>query len=229
MLMNNNENFEICKRCGGGCCKSYGCFYSPKDFKDLSYEALKELIEKGNISIDSFDIDLNDDEPRLQERQRNYFLRARHVGGQVVDFSYGGVCKMLTDKGCSYSWNERPYGGKKLIPSKNHKCLGGYTKKECALDWLDHIEVLERLAEFFKQKDKEELEKRVNELTQKCIEFSKIEITKDNIQEFNNLNSSCREVTGQLMFTRNMSLLAGLFEVREEILNKILEFKEKQK
>ena len=42
---------EICAKCKGGCCRFYGCHFSPTDFKEISFESLKTEIEKGRISI----------------------------------------------------------------------------------------------------------------------------------------------------------------------------------
>lgn len=46
------EPIDYCAKCGGNCCKHMGCHYSPRDFEDLSFDALKQEIEKGRISID---------------------------------------------------------------------------------------------------------------------------------------------------------------------------------
>jgi len=46
------ENLDICRECGGKCCKNMGCQFSPDDFKKISFNALKKEIEKGHISID---------------------------------------------------------------------------------------------------------------------------------------------------------------------------------
>lgn len=43
---------EQCATCGGECCKSMGCHFSPNDFDDLSIESLEKIISEGDISID---------------------------------------------------------------------------------------------------------------------------------------------------------------------------------
>ena len=50
--MKKMENKQLCKECGGRCCKIMGCHYSPDDFEEITYESLKKEIEKGFISID---------------------------------------------------------------------------------------------------------------------------------------------------------------------------------
>ena len=42
---------ELCRTCGGKCCKKSGCGFLPKDFKSLSYNNLLKKLEEGNISI----------------------------------------------------------------------------------------------------------------------------------------------------------------------------------
>lgn len=131
------EPEEICAVCKGECCRFYACHYSPEDFPEISFEALKKQIDKGRISIDWWEAD-----------SPEYFLRARHVGEPVVCGSWGGVCVNLTDTGCSLSWDERPLGGKALRPkdSKNGSCKTSYNKEACKNDWKKYADVLRKLA-----------------------------------------------------------------------------------
>ena len=48
-----NVNVEICKGCGGECCQRCGCDFSPDDFQEISFEYLKQQMEKGYISIEN--------------------------------------------------------------------------------------------------------------------------------------------------------------------------------
>lgn len=123
-----------CKECGGRCCKNMGCHYSPDDFKDKSFEALKSEIEKGKISIDWWAAD----EPE-------YYLRARHVDAPIVDGSWGGICINLTENGCSLSFEDRPLGGKALKPVRSFGCPNFYTKEMCKNDWKPYAETLKKL------------------------------------------------------------------------------------
>ena len=36
-----NENLDICRECGGMCCKKCGCDYAVDDFNDKAKELLK--------------------------------------------------------------------------------------------------------------------------------------------------------------------------------------------
>ena len=44
-------NHAICEKCGGDCCRATGCYYSPRDFKEISFQSLCNLICKGYTSI----------------------------------------------------------------------------------------------------------------------------------------------------------------------------------
>lgn len=131
---------EICAKCKGGCCRFYGCHFSPTDFKEISFESLKTEIEKGRISIDWWEA-----EPK------EYFLRSRHVGEPVVCGSWGGVCVNLTENGCSLSWDERPLGGKALKPATvfGGHCYTSYSKEACKNDWKKYAPILRELVDYF--------------------------------------------------------------------------------
>lgn len=122
--MEKIENKEMCKICGGYCCKKSGCDYAPSDFKALGVNDLAKILESGNISIVaalkfSFAKDKLIATPFL-------YLRARNKNREVVDLlSMKTTCSMLREDGCTYSYEERPSGGVNLVPKKNSKdiCL----------------------------------------------------------------------------------------------------------
>ncbi len=127
-----------CAVCKGSCCRRMACHYSPRDFKDLSFESLKKEIEKGRISIDWWEAE----EPE-------YYLRARHVNASIVDPSFGGICINLTEDGCSLSFEDRPLGGKAVKPDPMMRCQNSYTKEMCKEEWKPYSQTLKRLAEYF--------------------------------------------------------------------------------
>lgn len=127
-----------CEKCGGFCCKHMACHYSPSDFEDKSFDALKKEIKKGRISIDWWEAD-----------KPEYYLRARHVDSPIVDGSWGGTCINLTENGCSLSFEDRPLGGKTAKPSKDGMCTNEYTKKKCKEEWKPYAETLEKLVKYF--------------------------------------------------------------------------------
>lgn len=143
------ENLELCKSCKGSCCRAMGCHYSPEDFTDLSFEGLKKEIEKGYISIDYWEGNPFEDNRDIRQA---YYLRIKHINSNIVDASWGGVCCLLTDSGCSLTYDCRPKGGRLLIPSKDYNCIPEYTKQQSAMDWYVYNDVLEKLVNYFSSK-----------------------------------------------------------------------------
>lgn len=153
--MENNENKAVCKTCGGVCCKNMGCHLHPSDvFKDgiATAEAVRDLLLTENYSIDWWEGDprnIDYDDPTYVDR--GYYIRARHVGAPVVDPSFGGVCVMLTPTGCKLSFEDRPLGGKSLIPKSTAtgRCVSSFTKQDAALAWIPYHEQLMKGLELY--------------------------------------------------------------------------------
>lgn len=144
---------ELCKLCGGSCCKATGCYFSPKDFRRLSYDVLKRILDKGYISIILMYKEITGLEKDV------YTLRMRNKGGEMVirDHSKdkGGLCIIWEKTGCPFNDEDRPYGGKALIPDwdSTRLCQTGYSHRQCAEDWLPYQDILKQLAEEFVEKN----------------------------------------------------------------------------
>ena len=152
-----NVNSEICAECGGRCCKKCGCHFSPDDFKEISFEFLKNELEKGYISIDHVDGEM------IYQDFGVDILRIRNKGAPVVDFTYKrSQCILLTENGCKLDYEHRPTGGKLLIPSAEviqlrdrteRSCHHEYDIMKCCYEWQPHQRILHRLVEYFKGKE----------------------------------------------------------------------------
>lgn len=153
-----NLNLEICKECGGECCQRCGCNFSPDDFKEISFEYLKQQIEKGYISIEYIDGEL------IYDNWGVYILRARNQGMPIVDFGYHRApCILWTkENGCKLDYEHRPTGGKLLKPSEKKQqlffkaeriCPSNYSLRNCCYEWKPHQRILKELIDFFKDKD----------------------------------------------------------------------------
>jgi len=152
-----NVNAQICAECGGECCKRCGCHFSPDDFEEISFDFLKKEIEKGYITITFFSAE------NLHRDIGAYILRVRNQNTPIV---YSGTkespCILLTENGCKLSYEDRPSGGKLLIPEKKLKfifnkeqriCPSRYSTRDCCYEWLPHKEILEQLSDYFEDKD----------------------------------------------------------------------------
>ena len=149
-----NINPEICKGCGW-CCRRCGCYFSPEDFPEISYEYLKKRIEEGYISLEFV----------LKERTYldydTLILRVRNQGAPVVDLGLKRTpCVLLTEKGCALSEKDRPSGGVFLIPMetfnpktgrKEKACYSKYDIEECALEWRPYQDILLQLLKYFQE------------------------------------------------------------------------------
>lgn len=158
----NSTNYDICKSCGGICCKQCGCHFSPRDFKELSFDYLKSEILKGYISIDVVygDAYLLEGFP--------YILRVRNVGAPIVEASIryrkSSQCILLGNSGCKLDYAHRPTGGKLLIPSDKiehnnyffadeRHCTSLYDIRECCLEWMQYSKLLSDLHKYFQVYD----------------------------------------------------------------------------
>ena len=144
------ENKELCSKCKGVCCKRAGCHLSPDDVIKLKGSitriGLYELLKTGNYSIDWWDgFEVKKD----NFHGKGYYLRMRHVGANIIDPSWGGVCVLLTDNGCPLSYDNRPKSGRLLVPDKNYNCITPYSKYDSVCDWYKYWKILNELVKIF--------------------------------------------------------------------------------
>lgn len=132
------ENPEICKQCQSRCCERCGCHLSPKDLDNITEEFLRQEIRKGYITIDlvsKYDEGVEKD---------TWILRIRNRNEGVVQRNFrGGQCILQMEDGCKLSFEQRPEGGKKMIPRlkidergiKKYCCYTLYDIGPCCKDW----------------------------------------------------------------------------------------------
>lgn len=139
-------NYEMCKKCGGACCKETGCIYLPTDFESLTFKSLVKLLDQGNISI------AGEPYSNLFGNAWSYlpYLRVRNINSKIVDLvTTGQPCKLLTSNGCSLSEQDRPTLGLLLKPT----VIGGPCDNDFPLNtvenWLNYSEVLHQLIKYY--------------------------------------------------------------------------------
>lgn len=141
------EKKNICKKCGGKCCKRSGCDYFVSDFSELTEEALIRVLDEGNISIVGAIKPVPDRDGYLTLEPYLY-LRARNLGRDIIDlFSFKHQCMLLTDEGCPYPVEKRPGGGADLIPRKFGHCYRKEDPMIEAMKWEPYQELLAGLVE----------------------------------------------------------------------------------
>ncbi len=144
IIVEINENTEVCKNCGGRCCKKSGCDYWPSDLPDKTYKGILKFLENGKVSIVAM---MNF--KRINEKLCNFpflYLRERNTGRDVVDLlSMKTPCSNLTEHGCSYTYEERQSGGKNLTPSKDGLCYPKEDNLQKVLEWSPYQKKLEKI------------------------------------------------------------------------------------
>ena len=149
------EDINVCKQCGGRCCKKCGCDYSALDFEDLSYNAICELLSKGKVSIVSM-VSFNKLSNGKTLANLFLYLRARNVDRDVIDLiSVKTRCSQLTDSGCSYTYDDRPSGGKNLVPVPNGKCYPADDQFKLVETWAPYQNVLRKVVKRYTGKSVE--------------------------------------------------------------------------
>lgn len=144
IIVEINENTEVCKNCGGRCCKKSGCDYWPSDLPDKTYKGILKFLENGKVSIVAM---MNF--KRINGKLCNFpflYLRERNTGRDIVDLlSMKTPCSNLTEHGCSYTYEERPSGGKNLTPSKDGLCYPKEDNLQKVLEWSPYQKQLEKI------------------------------------------------------------------------------------
>lgn len=141
---------EVCTKCGGRCCSSCGCAFSPNDFRKISFNSLKQIMDRGFISI----VPISHIQTGLEKDVLT--LKVRNLGSDVIEFEahIARPCILWDRKtGCFFDDDDRPYGGKALIPTPNIGCIMGYSFRQRAIDWLPYQEILVKLGEFYYEKN----------------------------------------------------------------------------
>ena len=136
------ENLDICKQCGGKCCKSYPGPATPDDFgapdRQHMYDELYTSLKSGRWTVDWID-----------QEQEHYFVRPVVKGfeSSVFDHRYMGECTFLTPTGCELSFKNRPESCRMLVPKVNERCdPQGYTRAYVVKMWQPYIDVLIKAA-----------------------------------------------------------------------------------
>jgi len=110
-------NPEICKKCGGECCKRQPAPYTPMDIMRI-FGSVEIAIQSGKVAIDWWG-----------EIEKLYFFRPKVQGVyQLYHPSWGGVCIHWTETGCELPREKMPYFCKIGKPSETRNCHPPYRR-----------------------------------------------------------------------------------------------------
>lgn len=131
-MTNAYEKPNLCKVCGGKCCLEAPCILDVSDIKDLTASGIVSEIKRRNLSIQGLNLAYAYEAMDVYSFPYLY-LSSRVENGDEVDLlALEGKCANVTDNGCIFDANERPKGGRELIPTKNFRCR--YKSKNTILE-----------------------------------------------------------------------------------------------
>jgi len=141
------ENPVICSVCKGACCKASAGHIFPNELEEaVSKSSLTKL-----IGSDIYSFDWWGDTPfdNRKEATRLYYLRYKHKGNlNLLDNSKDSPCILLTENGCSLSYDKRPDVCKALIPNESFHCThqtDEFSKTNCAIAWMPYQKIITEL------------------------------------------------------------------------------------
>lgn len=124
-----NENLSMCRVCINICCEQLPGGYSPAQIPEWKQE---QLLRKGLVEWDYWQKSIPGEDGNRYISW--WYLRpAKKLGSSTC-------IHHTEDKGCSLSWEERPYECQALVPRKSPtercKSLLGNSKKVIAMAWF---------------------------------------------------------------------------------------------
>jgi len=182
------ENKELCKMCKGACCKGCGCAYISEDFEKIKFDYLDNILAQGNISIVAH-LDFLFNKNGRPYTNTTLYLRVRNTQRDIVDLvSISSTCSLLKDNGCPFDFENRPTGGKVIIPDYPNMCESTLSHAEILETWKPHQNVLRKLVKKYSGLTVEEkIKKDIEELSYKLHkkEFAQT----DNLVSVQNLDN----------------------------------------
>lgn len=146
-----NENLDICSECGGRCCNKCGCDYAIVDFRDRTYKGLLEALAKGDKSIVAA-LDFKTMPSGKFIATPFLYLRARNTDRDIVDLvSMKTRCSLLNYDGCSHDYENRPFGGRNLIPSRKEDgpCMPDVEPLDYLMAWSPYQKQLRKIVKHY--------------------------------------------------------------------------------
>jgi hypothetical protein len=146
-----NERPELCAECGGQCCLTRPGIEAPERFLAApdAVAALAAALATGDwVLAEHVGVPWVDGvEPPEAERRRliRYprpaTLLERGRDGTPRDEL--APCALLDPAGCRLPFEERPRMCRALVPTPGFECEGDWGRREAALAWLPHQELVE--------------------------------------------------------------------------------------
>lgn len=131
---------DICARCGGRCCNNSPCSLMPCDVKNISVKKVKEMLDTGYYSLRTVEI-IKDD--------KAYYvvgMSTRKQGdGRVENTWLMSPCRLLGEKGCTLSEEERPTIAILTIPGFPDSCECIVSHSEYTAAWREYSQIMNKV------------------------------------------------------------------------------------
>lgn len=147
-----NERRDLCAECGGQCCRTRPGIEAPERFlaSPEPEQLLALALATGDwVLAEHVGVPWVDGvEPPLEERRllirypRPATLVERGQGGAPRDDL--APCAFLGDEGCRLPFADRPRMCRALVPTPGFECEGDWGRREAALAWRPHQDLVER-------------------------------------------------------------------------------------
>jgi Fe-S-cluster containining protein len=147
----SNERPDLCAECGGQCCRTRPGIEAPDRFLAAPdpADALATALASGDwVLAEHVGVPWVDGvEPPPDQRRRliRYprpaTLAEQGQGGAPLD--QPAPCAFLGSAGCRLPFESRPRMCQALAPSPGFECESGWGRREAALAWLPHQELVD--------------------------------------------------------------------------------------
>ena len=140
---------KVCKRCGGGCCQSFPCPFSPNDFVDINDDNyMHRVLNTGLLSISRKFYKESSSDSFLLIRPMSYHDSGYVVSDNISKSTNNNACRLFVKgKGCLLESDYRPTGGLLLLPFPLQECINFYSTSDQIREWGKYQKALKRLEE----------------------------------------------------------------------------------
>lgn len=151
--MKGYQKPELCKKCGGECCKLFPGAYFPGDygFEEITVEKLVAAFRTEKVAVDFAGYSPDD---------MYYYLRPKRksvADRDLVDYLLvgSGACTYLTDSGCELPFEQRPLNCRMLEPRPRELgCTAhGFMKESAAREWLPYQKIIAKAIDTYYNED----------------------------------------------------------------------------
>ena len=145
---------KVCKRCGGGCCQSFPCPFSPHDFVDINDEEyMHRVLNTGLLSVSRKFFKESSSDNFLLIRPMSYHDKGRVVSNNISQSTNNNTCRLFVKgKGCLLESDYRPTGGLLLLPFPFQECMNFYSTNDQRREWAPYQERLKELEKYYADK-----------------------------------------------------------------------------